>query len=119
MPHVLDWIEKNRSGPFFVFLYATDTHYPFLHAHERRNLYGHFASTFEFTLDAIEGVRAGTVHPSADDIANAMAMYDEGLHWTDADLAPLFSTTSSARASRRRRSWSSTRTTARSSTSTA
>jgi arylsulfatase A-like enzyme len=91
MPHVLDWIEKNRGGPFFVFLYATDTHYPFLHAHERRNLYGRFASTFDFTLDAIEGVRAGTVHPSADDLANAMAMYDEGIHWADADLVPLFS----------------------------
>jgi len=89
MPHVLDWIEKNRGGPFFVFLYATDTHYPFLHAHERQNLYGRYASTFDFTLDAIEGVRAGTLHPSADDLANATAMYDEGIHWTDADLAPL------------------------------
>ena len=90
MPKVLDWIEKNRSGRFFVFLYSTDTHYPFLHAHERRNLYGDFPSAFEFNLDTIEGVRAGTLHPSADDIANAMAMYDEGIHWTDADLAPLF-----------------------------
>lgn len=90
MPHVLDWIERNRGERFFVFLYATDTHYPFLHAHERRNLYGTFASSFDFTLDAIEGVRAGKLHPSADDLANAMAMYDEGIHWTDADLAPLF-----------------------------
>ena len=90
MPHVLDWIEKNRNDRFFVFLYATDTHYPFLHAHERKDLYGKYASPFAFTLDTIEGVRAGTVHPSADDIANAMAMYDEGIHWTDADLAPLF-----------------------------
>jgi arylsulfatase A-like enzyme len=90
VPHVLEWIEKNRSDRFFVFLYATDTHYPFLRAHERKNLYGTFASRFDFTLDAIEGVRAGTLHPSADDLANAMAMYDEGIHWADADLAPLF-----------------------------
>ena len=90
MPRVLEWIEKNRAGRFFVFLYSTDTHYPFLHAHDRKNLYGAFPSTFEFSLDTIEGVRAGKVHPSADDIANAMAMYDEGIHWTDADLAPLF-----------------------------
>ena len=90
MPRVVDWIEKNRSGRFFVFLYSTDTHYPFLHAHERKNLYGTFPSAFEFSLATIEGVRAGKVHPSADDIANAMAMYDEGIHWTDADLAPLF-----------------------------
>ncbi|HWZ86151.1 MAG TPA: sulfatase [Thermoanaerobaculia bacterium] len=90
MPHVLDWIEKNRRDRFFVFLYATDTHYPFLRAHERRNLYGKFASAFDFTLDGIEAVRAGKLHPSADDLANAMAMYDEGIHWTDEDLAPLF-----------------------------
>ena len=90
MPHVLEWIEKNRAERFFVFLYSTDTHYPFLRAHERRNLYGTFSSAFEFNLDTIEGVRAGKVHPSAEDIANAMAMYDEGIHGTDADLAPLF-----------------------------
>ena len=90
MPHVLEWIEKNRDQPFFVFLYSTDTHYPFLRSHERRYLYGQFASTFKFNQDTILGVRDGTVHPSADDIANAMAMYDEALHWTDADLAPLF-----------------------------
>ncbi|HTR04524.1 MAG TPA: sulfatase [Thermoanaerobaculia bacterium] len=90
MPHVLDWIERNRGGRFFVFLYATDTHYPFLHAHERTDLYGKSASSFEFTLDAIERVRAGKLHPTPDDLANAMAMYDEGLYWADQDLAPLF-----------------------------
>ncbi len=91
MPRVLDWIEKNRRQRFFAFLYSTDTHYPFLHAHERRDLYGRWAKPFEFTLDAIEAVRAGKLQPSADDMASAMAMYDEGLHSTDADLAPLFS----------------------------
>ncbi|MGE5413372.1 MAG: sulfatase [Syntrophomonadaceae bacterium] len=91
MPRVLDWIEKNHRQRFFVFLYSTDTHYPFLHAHERRDLYGRYANPFEFTLDSIEAVRAGKLHPSADDMASAMAMYDEGLHATDADLAPLFS----------------------------
>ena len=91
MPRVLDWIEQNRRKPFFVFVYSTDTHYPFLHAHERRDLYGHWAHPFEFTLDAIEGVRAGKLHPSAEDMASAMASYDEGLHATDADLEPLFS----------------------------
>src|SRR5262249_31374382 len=40
MPHVLDWIEQNRERPFFAFVYSTDTHYPFLHAHERHDLYG-------------------------------------------------------------------------------
>ena len=91
VPHVVDWIEKNRERPFFVFVYSTDTHYPFLHAHERRYLYGRYPSTFEFTLDTIQDVRAGKIHPSADDVANAMAMYDEGLHDTDEDLAPLLS----------------------------
>ena len=90
VPRVVEWIEQNRAKPFFVFLYSTDPHYPFLHAHARENLYGTYPSSFEFTLDAIEGVRAGTIHPSADDLANAMAMYDEGIHWADADLAPLF-----------------------------
>ena len=90
MPHVLDWIEKNRADRFFVFLYSTDPHYPFLRTHERRNLYGTFSSAFEFNLDTIEAVRAGKLHPSAEDLGNAMAMYDEGIHWTDADLAPLF-----------------------------
>ncbi|HKD17905.1 MAG TPA: sulfatase [Thermoanaerobaculia bacterium] len=90
VPHVVEWIEQNRAKPFFVFLYSTDPHYPFLRAHERRNLYGTFSSSFEFTLDTIEGVRTGKIHPSSDDIANAMAMYDEGIHWADADLAPLF-----------------------------
>lgn len=91
VPHVVDWIEKNRQRPFFVFVYSTDTHYPFLHAHERHYLYGRYASTFEFTLDTIQDVRAGKIHPSSDDVANAMAMYDEGLHDTDGDLAPLLS----------------------------
>jgi arylsulfatase A-like enzyme len=90
VPRVVEWIENNRAKPFFVFLYSTDPHYPFLHAHERRNLYGNYPSSFEFTLDTIEGVRAGTVHPSPDDLANAMAMYDEGIHWADDALAPLF-----------------------------
>jgi len=90
VPHVLDWIEENRGSPFFVFLYSNDTHYPFLSVHARRNLYGHFTSTFDFTLDTILGVRNGKVRPSPEDLANAMAMYDEGIHWTDADLVPLF-----------------------------
>jgi arylsulfatase A-like enzyme len=90
MPRVLDWIEKNRDHRFFVFLYSTDTHYPFLRTHERQDLYGRFRSDFQFTLDAIQAVREGKLRPSEEDLANAMAMYDEGLHWTDADLAPLF-----------------------------
>ena len=90
VPRVVEWIEQNRAKPFFVFLYSTDPHYPFLRAHARQNLYGTYPSAFEFTLETIEGVRAGTLHPSSDDIGNAMAMYDEGIHWADADLAPLF-----------------------------
>ena len=90
LPRVLEWIEQNRAGPFFAFLYTTDTHYPFLHAHERTNLYGTYKSTFDFTLETVQGVRDGKIHPSAEDIANVMAEYDEGLHATDADLKPLF-----------------------------
>jgi arylsulfatase A-like enzyme len=90
MPEVLRFIEENRERRFFAFLYTTDTHYPFLHAHARRNIYGRYASDFDFTLDAVHAVREGRLEPTAEDIANAMAMYDEGLHWTDADLAPLF-----------------------------
>jgi len=89
MPEVLRFIEENRERKFFVFLYTTDTHYPFLHAHERKYLYGRYSSDFDFTLDAIHAVREGRLRPSAEDIANAMALYDEGLHWADADLAPL------------------------------
>jgi arylsulfatase A-like enzyme len=90
MPEVLRFVEENRDRKFFVFLYATDTHYPFLHAHERKDLYGKYASDFDFTLDAIHAVREGKLRPSPEDMANAMALYDEGLHWADADLAPLF-----------------------------
>ena len=90
MPEVLRFVEENRDRKFFAFLYTTDTHYPFNHAHERKHLYGRYASDFDFTLDSIHAVREGKLRPSAEDIANAMALYDEGLHWTDADLAPLF-----------------------------
>jgi arylsulfatase A-like enzyme len=90
LPNVIDWIEKNRGDRFFVFVYSNDTHYPFASKHGLRHLYGRFPSTFAFTLDNILGVRDGKVHPSKDDIAGAMARYDEGLHWADADLAPLF-----------------------------
>jgi arylsulfatase A-like enzyme len=91
MPEVLRFVEENRDRKFFAFIYTTDTHYPFLHAHQRKYLYGKYASDFDFTLDAIHAVREGKLRPSAEDMANAMALYDEGLHWTDADLAPLFS----------------------------
>ncbi len=90
MPEVLRFVEENRDRRFFAFVYSTDTHYPFLHAHARRDLYGKYASTFDFNLDTVHQVREGKLDPSSGDIANAMAMYDEGLHWTDADLAPLF-----------------------------
>jgi len=90
MPSVLSWLEENRNRKFFLFLYSTDTHYPFLHFHEKKNLYGTYASNFQFDLDTILGTRDGKVHPTETDIANAMAMYDEGIHWTDADLSPLF-----------------------------
>ncbi|MFY9550356.1 MAG: sulfatase [Thermoanaerobaculia bacterium] len=89
MPHVLDWLEANRDRKFFLFLYSTDTHYPFLHFHDRKNLYGTYPSDFQFTLETILGAREGKVRPSEADIANAMAMYDEGIHATDADLSPL------------------------------
>ncbi len=90
MPEVLRFVEENRDRKFFVFLYTTDTHYPFLHAHERTYRYGKYASDFDFTLDAIHAVREGKLRPSADDLAHAMALYDEGLFWADADLSPLF-----------------------------
>jgi arylsulfatase A-like enzyme len=90
MPEVLRFVEENRYRKFFAFLYTTDTHYPFLHAHERRYLYGKYTSNFDFTLDAIHQVREGKLRPSAEDMANAMALYDEGLHWADDDLGPLF-----------------------------
>jgi arylsulfatase A-like enzyme len=90
LPKVIDWIEKNRTGPFFAFVYSNDTHYPFGSKHKLRHIYGRSSSTFGFTLDNILGVSEGKVHPSEDDIAGVMARYDEGLHWADADLAPLF-----------------------------
>ncbi len=90
MPEVLRFIEENRDRRFFAFVYSTDTHYPFLHAHARKDIYGRYESDFDFTLDTVHAVREGKLQPSTEDIANAMAMYDEGLHWTDADLAPLF-----------------------------
>jgi arylsulfatase A-like enzyme len=90
MPELLRFVEENRDRKFFAFLYTTDTHYPFLHAHERKYLYGKYSSVFDFTLDAIHAVREGKLRPSAEDMANAMALYDEGLHWADADLAPLY-----------------------------
>ena len=91
MPHVVKWLEENRQKKFFLFLYSTDPHYPYLHFRDRRNIYGKFPSDFEVSLDTIQGVRDGKLHPSSDDIANAVAMYDEGIHDTDADLEPLFS----------------------------
>jgi len=90
MPHVVEWIEANRAKPFFAFVYSTDTHYPFGHAHGRHGLYGTHPSRFEFDLDTITAVREGRLQPSADDIAKSVADYDEGLHAADADLAPLF-----------------------------
>ena len=90
MPELLQFVQANRDRKFFAFLYTTDTHYPFLHAHERKYLFGRYASDFDFTLDAIHAVREGRLRPSAEDIGNAMALYDEGLYWADADLAPLF-----------------------------
>jgi choline-sulfatase len=90
VPELLRFVEENRDRKFFAFLYTTDTHYPFLHAHDRKYLYGRYGSDFDFTLDAIHAVREGRLRPSAEDIANAMALYDEGLHWADADLSRLF-----------------------------
>jgi len=90
VPHVVEWIEANRSNRFFAFVYSTDTHYPFGHAHGRHSLYGTFQSRFEFDLDTITAVREGRLQPSADDIAKSVADYDEGIHSTDADLARLF-----------------------------
>jgi arylsulfatase A-like enzyme len=90
VPHVVEWIEANRAQPFFAFVYSTDTHYPFGHAHGRHGLYGTFATKFEFDLDTITGVREGKIQPSPDDIAKSVADYDEGIHAADADLAPLF-----------------------------
>ena len=90
IPSVVEWIEANKANRFFAFVYSTDTHYPFGHAHGRHGLYGTFQSSFEFDLDTITGVREGKIRPSKDDIAKSVADYDEGIHATDADLAPLF-----------------------------
>jgi len=90
IPAVVAWIEANKASRFFAFVYSTDTHYPFGHAHGRHGLYGPPASSFEFDLDTITGVREGRIHPTKDDIAKSIADYDEGIHATDADLAPLF-----------------------------
>jgi arylsulfatase A-like enzyme len=90
VPSVVAWIEANKASRFFAFVYSTDTHYPFGHAHGRHGLYGTFPSSFEFDLDTITGVREGKIRPSKDDIAKSIADYDEGIHSTDADLSPLF-----------------------------
>jgi arylsulfatase A-like enzyme len=90
IPSVVAWIEANKASRFFAFVYSTDTHYPFGHAHGRHGLYDPPPSSFEFDLDTITGVREGRIHPSKDDIAKSIADYDEGIHATDADLAPLF-----------------------------
>lgn len=92
LPPALAWLEANKAQRFFAFLYTTDIHYPFLHFHEKKGLYGHHGSDFNYTLDAILKVRSGELKPSREDLASAMALYDEGIHWTDGDLAPLFDT---------------------------
>jgi arylsulfatase A-like enzyme len=90
IPSVIEWIEANKANRFFAFVYSTDTHYPFGHAHGKHGLYGTYPSTFVFDLDTITGVREGKIHPSKDDIEKSIADYDEGIHGTDADLARLF-----------------------------
>jgi arylsulfatase A-like enzyme len=90
VPRVIEWIEANKSSRFFAFVYSTDTHYPFGHAHGKHGLYGTYPSSFEFDQDTITGVREGKIQPSKDDIAKSIADYDEGIHETDADLARLF-----------------------------
>jgi choline-sulfatase len=89
LPLAMEWMDANKETPFFVFVYTTDPHYPFVHAHEKKGLFGTYASEFNFTLDSILKHREGRLKPSPEDMANAVALYDEGLYWTDHDLEPL------------------------------
>jgi arylsulfatase A-like enzyme len=86
----LEWIGDGRTSPFFVFLYSTEAHYPFMREHETTGRFGRYGSNFNFDLKSILAVRNGELQLSPADVENAKALYDEGLYHTDADLKPLF-----------------------------
>jgi|CXWL01.1.fsa_nt_gi arylsulfatase A-like enzyme len=90
LPLAVDWIKAQGKTPFFAFIYTTDTHYPYLHAHQEEPAFGVAASPFRVDEVSVDAVRAGGLTPTPDELAAEMARYDLGLQKTDADLAPLF-----------------------------
>ena len=89
VPLALHWIDQQGTSPFFLFLYATEPHYPYLHGQEYDEVFGRFESQFVVDLETILGVREGRIHPKPTDLARAIGMYDEGLLKSDQALAPL------------------------------
>ena len=95
LTHVVDesirflrgWKRADTQKPFFLFSYSFDVHYPFMEDRPAdAHLFGGDPDGFNISREVLSPFRQGKIHPSQDDLDNALTLYDEGLHWADREI---------------------------------
>jgi arylsulfatase A-like enzyme len=84
------WRAKHSDRPFFLFTYAWSVHSPFMLGQPPdAHVFGGDPQGFNFSSGVISRYRKGELKPSAQDLENALTLYDEGIYWADRAIEPL------------------------------
>jgi len=84
------WRATRASQPFFLFVYSVDVHYPFMKGRSPdAHVFGGDPEGFNIDREVLTPFRMGTLGESDVDLANALTLYDEGLHWADHEIQTL------------------------------
>jgi arylsulfatase A-like enzyme len=87
----LEWLERNRSEPFFLFFHTYDIHCPWAPPEPYRSLFlGDRNRRFEVEGNCGRDY-SNEIEMTPEDYAVLSGVYDGNLRWADSLLAPLFS----------------------------
>ncbi|MBI5614075.1 sulfatase [Candidatus Gottesmanbacteria bacterium] len=97
-PQTIQWLEKNKNYPFFIFLHGYDVHGQHIPEGGYDKRYVDFLYTGKLTGDKEEqkqlredGLEKGSVYLTKEDVRFLTALYDEKINRADSFLGEIFS----------------------------
>jgi arylsulfatase A-like enzyme len=94
LPLVKNWLDKNKSRPFFLFIHCYDIHAPYATGKPPYDTMFHdftYTGTLTPTLETLQAAAEWKIPTTDEDVRHFVAMYDGGIRYTDTKIGEFLS----------------------------
>ena len=93
LPKALQWLEENKSSPFFLFIHCYDVHDPYIPPPPYNTIFHDFAYTGTFVPNNrnLKDASWEKLAVTDEDLQHIVALYDGGIRYTDAKMGEFLS----------------------------